>query len=378
MNVYEAVTEYNRLKDRVNNFINITNKNIPNNDELFNEIAIEIFAYQYKFCQFYRKFYDWKGISPNEIKNYEDIPPIPVSALKEAKLTTIDTNNYFLTSGTTRGKDKRGKHYYHDLSLYSNASILTFKNYVMPDFEYMNTIVLGLPFSAMKTSSLYYMLDIVSYRLSNGKFHYFYEESDNQITENSGNINYENAVEVLKYYSDIKEPVLILGTTAAIVNLCDILKQKKSHLKLPIESRIMDTGGVKGMDIEYGRNEVTQLYERYLNIKPVYVVNEYGMTELFSQYYTGNLFDYKNDRNADYGLDSSPWLKCQVINPNDGSKVKDSEQGIICHIDLLNISSVLSIMTEDIGQFKNGRLYLEGRSPDSDLRGCSLTVLDLK
>lgn len=60
--------------------------------------------FHYKNCEKYRKMLDAIGINPNAIKNYYDIPFLPVSLFKELDLMSINKEDVFKTmtsSGTT-------------------------------------------------------------------------------------------------------------------------------------------------------------------------------------------------------------------------------------------------------------------------------------
>ncbi|NIP83573.1 MAG: hypothetical protein GWM90_31850, partial [Gemmatimonadetes bacterium] len=54
---------------------------------------------------------------------------------------------------------------------------------------------------------------------------------------------------------------------------------------LPAGSRLMDTGGYKGRGRRLDPTELRAVYGDRLGLPPWACVNEYGMTELLSQYY---------------------------------------------------------------------------------------------
>ena len=51
----------------------------------------------------------------------------------------------------------------------------------------------------------------------------------------------------------------------------------------------MDTGGFKGRSREVARDELYGLYRDVFGLQQQYLVNEYGMTELGSQFYDATL-----------------------------------------------------------------------------------------
>ena len=371
---------YYEIKNKVKEYIiNAKEKSSCELKNHFNEYALEIFNYQYDYNKAYRIFCDSLYTDRDRITSWEKIPAIPVKAMKNAKFTTIDTDEYFLTSGTTFGKEKRGKHYYNDLSLYEIASIISFKDFVLSDFKIGDNdlreidasfLILGYPFYEMPNSSLYYMLDLIDKSFNSLSSIFAYKKDGENL-----DIDYDIAIDFIN--NNIDDTIIVLGTSSAIYNLCKIIKDRNIKVNLSENSRIMDTGGVKGLSDDISRNELLNEFSSVFNIDKRNIINEYGMTELFSQYYSMNHYDFVNNNEIDFGLYSSPWLKYLVVDPKDFRILDEGEKGIICHYDLLNISSVFALMTEDIGYIKNNRLYLEGRSKDADIRGCSLTVGEL-
>ena len=61
----------------------------------------------------------------------------------------------------------------------------------------------------------------------------------------------------------------------------------------------METGGFKGRSREVSKKELYAMFEKFLGISPARVVNEYGMTELSTQFYDQTLREGRQtDRKA--------------------------------------------------------------------------------
>jgi hypothetical protein len=91
------------------------------------------------------------------------------------------------------------------------------------------------------------------------------------------------------------------------------------------------------------------------------------MTELLSQAYSfGNgLFQ------------TPPWMKILVRQDDDPFDVRTTGSGVINVVDLANIYSCSFIAVDDIGKvFPDGSFEVQGRTDNSDIRGCSLMVAD--
>ena len=107
------------------------------------------------------------------------------------------------------------------------------------------------------------------------------------------------------------------------------------------------------------------------------MVNEYGMTELLSQYYEPAPWLEENEDLAARRLLPPPWMRFQVLDPLTLAPVAEGEPGLLCHFDLANLGSVSAVLTEDMGQRDGEGLKLLGRAPGAEPRGCSLAMEEL-
>ena len=99
-----------------------------------------------------------------------------------------------------------------------------------------------------------------------------------------------------------------------------------------------------------------------LGIAPGNIINEYGMTELSSQFYA------KGPR----GLhESPPWVRAVVADPVTLQDVADGETGILLIYDGANVGSVVGIRTQDLAVKRGNAFELLGRDPSALPRGCS-------
>jgi hypothetical protein len=137
----------------------------------------------------------------------------------------------------------------------------------------------------------------------------------------------------------------------------------------------MDTGGFKGRSREVGHDELRATYLDLLGIPPTHCVNEYGMTELCSQFYDASLRDAVIRRRL--GPDrkiAPPWVRTTVVDPETLAPLPDGETGLLRHTDLANIGSVIAIQTEDVGVIVDGGFRVLGRAAGAQPRGCSIAM----
>ena len=98
------------------------------NEAEFQELALDIFGFQYHNNKVYRKFCELLKRSPGKLKRLEDIPFLPIEFFKSHRLISSKSEPeiIFTSSGTT-GK-QTSKHYVTDLGLYERSFIQAFKN----------------------------------------------------------------------------------------------------------------------------------------------------------------------------------------------------------------------------------------------------------
>jgi hypothetical protein len=163
---------------------------------------------------------------------------------------------------------------------------------------------------------------------------------------------------------DVTEPVLLLGTAFAFMNIFD----QGVRIKLPAGSRAMETGGYKGRSREVSKRELYRLFQERFSID--YVINEYGMTELSTQFY--------DEKPGSDVKDVPHWARVLVIDPHTGKQALPGERGLIRIFDLANLWSAMCVQTEDLGVAGGDGFEILGRAAGAEVRGCSLNAEILK
>jgi hypothetical protein len=170
------------------------------------------------------------------------------------------------------------------------------------------------------------------------------------------------------------QPVFLLGTAFAFVHLFDHLAEKNVKLELSPGSRAMETGGFKGRSREMPKAELYALFERFLGIPRARVVNEYGMTELSTQFYDLTM---QAGRQTDV-KETPPWARVVIIDPNSGREAAENGHGLVRVYDLANLWSIMCVQTEDLGIARQNGFEVLGRVAQAEVRGCSLTAETLR
>src|SRR5208283_2595810 len=93
----------------------------------FDALALELFALQFKHNAAYRKICAARGLTPEVVEHWTQIPAVPASAFKELELTCLAPNErtaVFHSSGTMEQKPGRHFHNAESLAVYE-ASLWT-------------------------------------------------------------------------------------------------------------------------------------------------------------------------------------------------------------------------------------------------------------
>lgn len=315
------------------------------NDLQFNEVALEIFHYQYQHNKLYKSFTDniYKDI--HKIRKVHEIPFLPVEFFKTQQLMVSGrtASKVFLSSGTAG--ENRSKHYISDLNLYQRSFLKCFRKFYGDPSSYI--ILALLPsYLEQKDSSLIYMTNKLIQQSKNKLSGFFlsnFEELAGKITE---------AVKTRKR-------ILLFGVTYALLDFSE-----RYPIKLRINDIVMETGGMKGRRKEMVREEVHKILAKRFGLKSIH--SEYGMTELLSQAYSQGEGKFK----------CPPWMKILIRDINDPLTVSNTpSSGGINIIDLANLYSCPFVATQDLGKtFKNKKFEVLGRYDSSDIRGCNLLI----
>jgi hypothetical protein len=356
---------------------------LPVDEERFNRLALRVFAYQFGANEPYRRYCERRGVLPGEFTDWREIPAVPTDAFKEVPLTCFpheQAEAVFVTSGTTR-QVQRGRHYLRTLDLYHASLLPNFAAHLLPDSARLPAVVLFFSPEAMPQSSLAHMFGVVIEHLCQPA------EAATYFVTPEG-IDIEGAVARLAQLEAAGQPVLVMGTAFAFVHLLDHMAARSQRLRLPPGSRLMDTGGYKGRSREVPKDELYAMYGDLLGIADHHIVNEYGMTEMGSQFYDGVLRRATGDGQWAIGGTAQeraqprrkvapPWVRTVVMDPETLTPVPPGQTGVLCHYDLANLDSVLALQTADLGYADTHGFEITGRAIGAEARGCSLAVEEL-
>jgi len=330
----------------------------------FDAWALRVFRHQFERNAPYRTYCERRGIGPDGVARWEDVPVVPTRAFRTSDLACGPPQAIFRTSGTSGGADARGRHLVPHLDLYRASALPTFARFVLPDDARLRCLFLLPPPAARPDSSLVHMCAWVGDAFGTGTDWFVGPDG----------LDVERLQDVLAQHAASGEAILLGGPTAAFVRLFDVGRP----LRLGPGSRLVDTGGQKGMSRPMSRAGFLRACWSALGIPTYYCINEYGMTELCSQRYDSALHDRFDGRSLDARrLVAPPWLRTRVLDPDTLAPVRSGDVGLLCHHDLANAGSVSVVLSEDLGRAVGDGLEVVGRVPGAVPRGCGLLLADL-
>ncbi|TVR62598.1 MAG: hypothetical protein EA422_11095 [Gemmatimonadales bacterium] len=346
-------------------------------DARFNELALRVFRYQTVAVPVYGQFVANRGIDPHSVHDWHHIPPVPARAFRRFPLVAGGEGEpveaVFRTSGTSGGEATRGVHRVLDLSLYRASLLPTATRHLNPQGESLRVLALAPAPRDRPDSSLVHMVGVFHEVWDDGGGGFF---ADGQWQLRT--------LELLSALEDAEAsgvPVLMAGTAFGYVHLLDLLAQEGRTVCLPPGSRLMETGGFKGRSREVARETLYGDLERRLGIPIRRMVNEYGMTELLSQFWETPLADPPGPDHDDLSrrsLVGPPWIRTRILDPHRLTPVPPGEVGLLQHLDLANLHAVSALLTEDQGVAVTRRRFrVLGRRPGAEPRGCSLSMEEL-
>ena len=312
------------------------------NEKAFQQIALEIFHFQYAYNPVYRDYSELVGKTPSTVSSLPEIPFLPIRFFKSHEIKTGDfvPEVIFKSSGTTGLNSSR--HFVKDLSIYERSFLDGFTRFYGQPGQYC---ILGLLPSYLEqgASSLVYMVDT----LINKSGHplsafYLYEHG--------------KLAETLAELESNRQPALLFGVTYALLDFAE------KH-GFPLQNTVLvETGGMKGRKKELSKPALYEALRSAFSVTAVH--SEYGMTELLSQAYAIN-----------GAYHCPPWMKAILRDETDPFSAGLSS-GAINVIDLANLYSCSFIATEDLGkQHPDGSFEVLGRMDNTDVRGCSQLAL---
>ena len=311
----------------------------------FSKLSLDAFRHQFTENAAYRKYCEALGKNPENVTSWREIPAVPTDAFKLPDVALrcfpeSEITGHFLTSGTTT--DTKGRHEFRDLGLYEASVLGAWK-------------LQGLP--AIRRPWFFSQCPEDAPHSSLVRMFGFLDQGGEWLIGVDGRIAMEK-------FSP-KGETAVLGTSIALLKACDEMEP----IHLAEGSWIFETGGSKGLKKSFAPADVRTRLSAHFGVSECRILNEYGMTELFSQFYKWG------DAQTHSG---PPWTGVRIVDVHTGAAAAPGGIGYLEIIDLANLDTVMAVRTQDLAIAVGEREFvLIGRDPAAVARGCSRGVEDV-
>lgn len=334
--------------------------------KLFTEYLKELSLKHYQKCENYRKIVDKLNCNLSEIKNYTEIPFLPVRLFKEFDLKSIPTEEVFKTMTSSGTSGQAVSKIYLDKTTAANQQKTLVK--IVSDFTGANR----MPMLIIDCPSVIKNRNIFSARGAGILGFSIFGADRTYALDDDMNIDIPTIEAFLEKHKGKK--ILLFGFTFMIWQFF-YKKLKELNIKLDLSNGVLIHGGgwKKLVNEAVSKEEYKQSLNDVCGIKSVH--DYYGMVEQ-----TGCVY-----MECEYGhLHASIFSDVIIRNPRDFSIRKTGEKGLIQVCSLLPESYPgHSLLTEDEGIVlgeddcscgRKGKYFkILGRIKNAEIRGCSDT-----
>jgi hypothetical protein len=307
------------------------------------------------------------------------VVPVPADGFRHVPIFAFpaaDAEACFQTSGTTAAT--AGRHWFRTTQTYREVCLAFGNRALIPcgdSSQLGRRLVVALMSDPgpLAKSSLAFMAARFMESFDGGSLSEARSVADFSLAEpgrwllSADGIDLEGLARSIHLATELRQPMLLLSTSFALVMLLDQLGERSLHL--PPGSVLMTTGGFKGRTRELSVDELNGRAQELL--QPQAIVSEYGMTELTSQLYEGLVPGAALQGPPGIYLEP-PTLRVFPLDSVSLCPVPDGELGLACFVDLGNVDSAVCVLTQDLVRREGPGIRLLGRAPKAVLRGCSL------
>lgn len=357
------------VKDLDRKILAFIQKGVDHQDvEEFNNLALRTFEFQYNHIPLYQRYCQRRGIAPQGLSSWDQIPPLPTDVFKSTELFALPSHivRTFMTSGTSM-PDERGKVHYDEggLRLMDATIFAAASAFLVPDGVKTLMLIIAPPPHIAPHMIMAYGMD----RLKD-----YFGLSQSRFLVGKEGFRVKDLVDEFHTSEDDDIPVTICGGSSGLVNFFDYCHRKRLKFQLPRGSRCLDAGGFKGKSREVEREEFLDYCEEILTITRHFCVNLLGMTEIASQFYDNTMRNFTRGIDAPRFKVNPPWTRTLVVNPETLEPLPPGETGLLRHFDLANRGHICAIQTDDLGRIVEDGFEICGRAEGSEAKGCSLTI----
>lgn len=337
----------------------------------FDQLALDLFAWQYANNAPYRCFCDGKAATPATVSGWRDIPAFPTDAFKTGIVTSFPFEQAVmaqLTSGTTA--NQRGQIFRDAIGreLVLSANRVMTAAWLFPDFaQGQRCRILILAPSPEMAPSMGMAIGMEETRKHFGT-------PDSRFLLDWSGLDIKALVQAFADAEASGVPLAMIGSTSAFVFLFNSCRARGLSFRLPAGSRIGDGGGYRGKFGELTQEDFYRLAEQVLGIPASHCVNVLGMAESATNYFDHTLRAAALPRRAAPAIPAlaknlprrrfpPPWARTVAADRLTLRALPPGEVGLLKHYDLINVPTVLAVQTDNLGYVNaDGSFQIVGRA----------------
>lgn len=280
----------------------------------------------------------------------DEWPLLPISAFRERVISIASNPEItFQSSGTSSSVPS--SHAISDLSFYHKVSVHGFMSYYQDAFQDGARFIGYVPgYIDNPYSSLISMIGAICTELGDKA----------QMLSTPSELH-------LALDQDSTRPIVLFGAAFGLVDIVDNKSGQSSHeIRLPKDSILIETGGMKTHRRELSRDEMHVMLSDGFGVPRSHIHSEYGMCEMTSQAYSTD------------GIWFTPTPLARFVVKEMDHPLQNTSMGTIGRLGVLdagNINSSPWFLTDDIAvQREDGAIQLLGRRDKAVSRGCNYMV----
>ena len=337
-------------------------------DARFEALALDLFAFQFAHCAPYRRFCERPRAHARARRaagaRSRRCRRAPSRSWRSRSFPAEREAHVFRTSGTAT--ERRGALHLDTLELYEASLLPSFRRGVLPDLAAgarARIRVLAPSPAEAPDSSLSHMFGVVLRELGDARERLRRARRRARTSTRSSPRSRRRRRDGVA--------VALCGTAFAFVHLLDALAERGARIALPRRVARDGDGRLQGPRARAAARRALRRHRAALGVAPERIVNQYGMTELGSQFYDSVLARARARRAAS---SRRPGRACASSIPRRGDDARPGALGVVTIVDLANTGSVLAIQTADLGRAIGDGFEVIGREPGAEARGCSIAA----
>lgn len=327
----------------------------------FDDLARDLFAWQYDNNAPYREFCDGKRVARGGLNHWTDIPAFPTDAFKTGIVTSFPFEQAVmaqLTSGTTA--NRRGQIFRDAIGreLVLDANRVMTAAWLFPDFAAgQRCRILILAPSPEMAPSMGMAIGMEETRRCFGT-------PDSRFLLDWSGLDIPSLLVAFEESERSGVPLAMIGSTSAFVFLFRSCAARGVRFRLPAGSRIGDGGGYRGKFGELTQEDFYRLAEEVLGIPASHCVNVLGMAESATNYFDNSLRAALGKAPAQSRRRlTPPWARTIAVDRQTLAPLAHGEIGLLRHYDLVNVPTVLAVQTDNLGfTYADGGFQIVGRA----------------